>query len=121
MKDYFKVIFNYENVPKVYRKSMEKWFVANRNEVVDLFNNNIDKINKIWESTGEPWSFGDFVEDINPKYVACIRRYLSTSLACINNKHKRFKFAIDDYGDIVGQIKNRPGSKLFITLKKVES
>lgn len=121
MEKYYNVIFNYENVPKFMQKSMRKWFMNNRSKVVHIFNEHIDDINKLWESTGEPYSFGDFIEDINPKYVNYIRKRLAPYLKVINKRFKVFKFRINDVGDIVGYIPLIKKSNLFITLKEFES
>lgn len=121
MEKYYRVIFNYKNVPKFIQKPMSKWFMDNRSEAIRVYNEHINDINEFWKSTGEPYSFGDFIEDINPRYVNCIRKKLAPHLKIINKRFKVFKFRIDDIGDIVGYIPLIKKSNLFITLEEIGS
>jgi hypothetical protein len=67
---------------------MSDWFIKNRHSVVKVFNNHIEEVNKKWELTGEPYSFGDYLEDINPEYVKEIqKRYNRLSMILIKNSY----------------------------------
>ena len=74
MKEICWVYFNYEHIPRFMTNRMSDWFIKNRHSVVKVFNNHIEEVNKKWELTGEPYSFGDYLEDINPEYVKEIQK-----------------------------------------------
>lgn len=121
MKELFKVYYHYENIPAFLRKSMRSWFMCHRNEVVRIFNENIDEINSEWKLSGEPYSYGEFLEDVNPEYVKLVQDKIQPLIdGSINQKHEIFKFKIDEYGDIVCYIPYITNSKLYISFKPVE-
>lgn len=117
---YYRVVYHYENIPKYLYRPMRKWFMKNRSEVVHVYNELIDSVNKEWKSTGELWSFDDFIEDINPEYGKLIQARIQPSVDSINRRFWVFKFKIDRYGDIIGYIPFIKNSKLSITLKEIE-
>ena len=117
----FKVYYHYENIPAFLRKSMRSWFMCHRNEVVRIFNENIDEVNSEWKLSGEPYSYGEFLEDVNPEYVKLVQDKIQPLIdGSINQKHEIFKFKIDEYGDIVCYIPHITNSKLYISFKPVE-
>lgn len=114
----FKVFYHYNNIPKILRKPMTNWFMGHHNAVAKIFNEAIDGVNKEWRKTGEPFSFGEYLEDVNPAYVKYIQNAIQPIIDdAINQKSMVFKFKIDEYGDIVGYIPFINNSKLFISLK----
>ena len=120
-KQLFKAYYHYENIPKILRKSMRNWFMSHRSMVFEIFNENIDGVNSEWELSGEPFSFGEFIEDINPAYVKFMQSTIQPLIDdSINRKMMIFKFKIDEYGDLVGYIPFIKNSKLYITLEQVE-
>ena len=118
---YYTVEYHYENVPSFLHKTMREWFMKNRSDVVAIYNKYIDSVNKEWDLTGEPSSFGDYIEDINPKYVKLIQNRIQPQIDLINNRFMFFKYKIDEYGDIIAYIPFIKNSKLWITLKEIES
>nr|DAR15035.1 MAG TPA: hypothetical protein [Caudoviricetes sp.] len=120
MDKLYKVIFNYDHIPFWVRKEMRNWYMENRNEAVDIFNTLIDSVNKDWKSFDEPSAFGDYVEDLNPMYVDCIRRTIQPKFDELNKTFKKFEYQIDEYGNIIGRIKGKRKSKIYITFKEVE-
>lgn len=117
----FKVYYHYENIPKFLRKSMRTWFINHRSEVVEIFNENIDGVNSEWELSGEPFSYGEFLEDVNPAYIKLVQNTIQPLIDdSINRKTTIFKFKIDEYGDIVGYIPFINNSKLYVSFKPVE-
>lgn len=120
-ESYYTVEYHYENIPSFLHKIMREWFMKNRNDVADIYNKHIDSVNKEWNLTGEPSSFGDYIEDINPKYVKLIQNRIQPRIDLMNNKFTLFKYKIDEYGDIIAYIPFIKNSKLWITLKEIES
>lgn len=118
---YCTVEYHYENIPSFLHKTMREWFMKNRSDVVAIYNKYIDSVNKEWDLTGEPCSFGDYIEDINPKYVKLIQNRIQPQIDLINNRFMFFKYKIDEYGDIIAYIPFIKNSKLWITLKEIES
>ena len=117
----FKVYYHYEKIPIFLRKSMRNWFMNHRSEVVKIFNENINGINSEWNLSGEPYSYGEFLEDINPAYIKLIQNKIQPLVdGYINRKMTIFKFKIDEYGDIVGYIPFINNSKMYVSFKKVE-
>lgn len=117
----FKVYYHYENIPVILRESMRIWFIYHRNEVVEIFNKNIDGVNSEWKLSGEPYAYGEFLEDVNPAYIKLMQNKIQPLIdESVNRKHAIFKFKIDDYGDIVGYIPFITNSKLYISFKQVE-
>ena len=117
----FTVCYHYENIPDLLKKTMSTWFMNHRTEVVKIFNENIDEVNSEWKLSGEPYSYGEFLEDVNPAYVKLIQDKIQPLIDdSINRKSPIFKFRIDEYGDIIGCIPFIEGSKLYVELKPVE-
>lgn len=116
---YFKVFYNYQNVPKFIRKPMRKWYMKNRHDAIEIYHENIDLINDIWGSTGKKFAFGEYLEDLNPDYTFFVKVNMEAYLTELNKKFRWFKYEIDEYGDIVGTIPMIKGSRLRITLEKV--
>lgn len=100
---------------------MGDWFMNHRSEVVKIYNENIDSVNSEWDLSGEPYSFGDFLEDVNPAYIKTIQNTIQPLIDdSVNQKSIFFKFKIDEYGDMVGCIPFISNSKLYISLEEVE-
>lgn len=118
---YAKVHYHFENVPKFMRGFMSNEFMKNRGKVVDIFNTLIDSVNAEWNSTGKPCAFGEFAEDINPEYVKFIQDKIQPFIDVLNKQLKYCRYRIDEVGDIIGFIPFIKKSKLWITLKFVES
>ena len=117
----FKVYYHYENIPKFLRKSIRTWFISHRSEVVKIFNENIDGVNSEWKLSGEPYSYGEFLEDVNPAYIKLVQNTIQPLIDdSINRKTTIFKFKIDEHGDIVGYIPFINNSKLYVSFKPVE-
>lgn len=117
----YEVVYNYENVPKILQKIMSNWFMNHRSAAVKIYNKSIDRVNSEWDLSGEPYSFGDFLEDVNPAYIKTIQNTIQPLIDdSVNQKSIIFKFKIDEYGDIVGYIPFINNSKLYITLKEVK-
>ena len=95
---------------------MRKEFMKNRHVVVEIFNKYIDKVNKEWDLTGEPAALGEYIEDINPKYVKFVQNRIQPFID-VANKHFICKYKIDEYGDLVGYLPFIKNSKLIISLK----
>lgn len=115
----YKVCYHYENIPHFLQKSMSEWFINNRSKVVEIFNGYIDGVNSEWELSGEPYSCGEFSEDINPAYVEFIQNKIQPLIDYyINRKMRIFKFKLDEYANIVGYIPFIKNSKIYITLKQ---
>ena len=118
---YCEVFYHYENIPKFLQKIMRKWYMKNRHEAVLIFHNYIDLVNKEWGLTGEPCSFGEYLEDINPKYAKFVQDKIQPHIDLLNKNYALFKYKIDEYGDLVAYIPVIKNSKLWISLKKIES
>lgn len=117
----FEVTYHFENVPKFMQKIMQRKFMKHRNEVVDVFNDHIDEVNKKWDSIGKPAAFGEYEEDINPEYVDHIRRYIQPEIDVLNKRFLICKYCIDNIGNIVGYLPWIKNSKIYFTMKKIES
>lgn len=100
---------------------MNKWFMKHRGSVVDIYNNHIDAVNKEWDLTGKPAAFGDYLEDINPEYITLIKDKIQPYIDAYNKRFRLFKYEIDEIGDIVAKISFIKNSRLWITLKEIES
>ena len=121
MKSLYAVIYHFENVPKFMQKIMQTEFMKHRNEVVDVFNDHIDEVNTKWDSIGKPAAFGEYTEDINPKYVDHIRKYIQPEINVLNERFPICKYCIDDIGNIVGYLTWIRNSKIYFTLEEIES
>lgn len=120
MDEFYKIVYHYEHVPFQVRKEMRTWYMENRSEAVNIFNALIDSVNDIWDTFGEPATFGDYIEDINPKYSDLIRHVIQPNLDVLNQSFEKFEYLVGEYGDIIGRIKGKRKSKIYITLKEVE-
>ena len=118
---YCKVFYHYENIPKFLQKIMQKWYMKNRHEAVLIYHKYIDLVNKEWHLTGEPCSFGEYLEDINPKYAKFVQDKIQPHIDLLNKNYALFKYKIDEYGDLVAYIPVIKNSKLWISLKEIES
>lgn len=117
----FKVYYHYENIPEILRESMRVWFIYHRNEVVRIFNESIDGVNAEWKLSGEPYAYGEFLEDVNTNYIKLIQDKIQPLIdESVNQKNKIFKFKIDEYGDIISYIPYITDSKLYVSLKPIE-
>lgn len=121
MEFYFKPCYHYKNIPYIMRKKMREWFMNNLNAVVDIFNESIDEVNNEWNLTGKPAAFGDCLEDINPEYTDFIKSRIQPKIDVYNRNFIMFRYEIDEYGDIVATIPFIRNSRLWTTLKEIES
>lgn len=117
----FTVTYHFENVPRFMQKIMQMEFMKHRNEIVDVFNDCIDEVNEKWSLTGKPAAFGDYEEDINPEYVSYIRRHIQPKIDTLNKRFPICKYRIDEIGNIVGYLPWIKNSKIYFTMKEVES
>lgn len=117
---YFKCFYHYENIPKIMFKSMKKWFMKNRQEAVDIFREHIGLVNNEWRLTSKPFTFGEYLEDINPEYIMFVQNKIQPHLDLFNKHFMLYEYKIDEYGDLVGHVKLLKNSKLWITLKEIE-
>ena len=118
----FKACYHYENIPTFLREHMRDWLINCRIDAVRVFNECIDEVNSKWESTGEPYSYGEFLEDVNPSYIELIQNSIQPLIDKYVNRYMTiFKFKIDEYGDIVGYIPFIDNSKMYVSFRRVES
>lgn len=122
MTEYYGINFHFESVPKMLQEKLSGIFMKYRNEVVEIFNRYIDKVNRDFDKTGKPCALGDFAEDLNPEYVEFINDRIQPHIDDFNDRYpfKYFmRFKLDECGDIVGYIPGIKDSKIWITLKEV--
>lgn len=117
----FEVTYHFTNIPIFMQKIMQTEFMNHRNEVVDIFNDHIDEVNKEWCLTGKPAAFGDYEEDINPEYVEFIKKRIQPAIDVANRYFPICKYRIDSIGDIVGYLPMVKDSKIYFTMKKIET
>ena len=116
-----KVTYHFTNVPIFMREAMQSEFMKHRNEVVDIFNGRIDEVNKEWSQTGKPAAFGDYEEDINPEYVELIKKRIQPAIDVANQHFPICKYRIDSIGNIVGYLPMVKKSKIYFTIKEIET
>ena len=112
------VNFHLENMPEIsdtFRNIIISEFVSCREEFVKVFNVKIGEVNDIWDRTGKPATFGEYLEDINPEYIELIRKYFTDDLNRINKKHF-IKCYISKYGDVEGNLPPFGDSRIYATL-----
>ena len=95
--------------------------MKNRSEVVAVYNELIDSINLEWRLTGKPTMLGEYIEDINPEYSKLIQNRVQPYVDAINKHFTIYKYRIDEHGDITAHITFIKNSKLWISLKELES
>ena len=113
---YFKVFYHFEKVPRFMQKYMREEFMKHRSEVVRIFQEHIDGVNDEWTLTGKEFAFGEYIEDINLVYDR-IQPFIDVA----NKLFPYCKYKIDEYCDIVGYLPFIRKSKLWISLKEIES
>ncbi len=113
------VDFCYENIPNILSNLVYKAFMNHRNEVVQVFNDHIDEVNKIWDCTGKQCSFGDYAEDINPEYVKFIYDNIQPSIDSINKRFWLCRYRIDEIGNLIGYVPFIKKSKMWLEITKV--
>lgn len=126
---YYKPNVHIENIEKyktldndTVKDSIKEIFLKFRNTYVDLFNSKIDEINKAWDKIGEPASFGDYIEDINPKYSKIIKETIQPLFDEMNAKlHLPLLFYVTDYGDIEAKLNIIQDITMYMTLEEVEA
>ena len=114
---YVKVHFHYERIPKIMQNHVGKAFMENRSEVVQIFNELIDAVNKEWDITGKPCAFGEYLQDINPEYANFIRKKIQPSIDSINKRFILCRYKIDKYGALVGYVPFIRRSRIWIGLE----
>lgn len=115
---YFKAEYRYTNIPKFLQEFVARKFMQHRSEIVELFNSKIDEVNTYYKSTGKSFAFGDYEEDINPEYVACIRRYIQPLFDEANKRFCICRYSLGEYGEIVGYVPFIRNSKIELFLIK---
>lgn len=110
------VQYHFEKVPFNRRALLQDEFMKNRNVVVRIFNAHIDEVNNEWDLTGKPATFGDYLEDINPEYVAFIKDRIQPFIDEFNKSSEHCWYDIDEYGDIIGRLPFNEDSRIWITL-----
>ncbi|MCM1090091.1 MAG: hypothetical protein NC413_04560 [Muribaculum sp.] len=118
---YFKVFYHFEKVPRFMRKRMREEFMKNRSKVVRIYHEHIKAVNDEWALTGKEFAFGEYIEDINPEYSKLVYNRIQPFLDVANKSFPYCKYKIDQYCDIVGYLPFIKKSKLWITLKEIES
>lgn len=107
---------------KLFERRKEEYrhiYMDQYNYFVDIFNDNIDETNRRFEALGEPACFGDYVEDVNPNYVAMIRDDMLKYFAPMNAKTKVFNYEIGKYGQIIGRFKRFPEFTVEMVMEEV--
>lgn len=118
---YFKVFYHFKKLPRFMRKRMKKEFMKNRNEVARIFREHIKAVNDEWNLTGKEFAFGEYIEDINPEYSKLVYDRIQPFIDAANKLFPYCKYKINEYCDIVGYLPFIKKSKLWITLKEIES
>ncbi|WP_290235355.1 MULTISPECIES: hypothetical protein [Bacteroides] len=118
---YFKVFYHFEKVPRFMQKYMREEFMKHRSEVVRIFQEHIDGVNDEWTLTGKEFAFGEYIEDINPEYSKLVYDRIQPFIDVANKLFPYCKYKIDEYCDIVGYLPFIRKSKLWISLKEIES
>lgn len=113
---FYKIVYNYERVPKFLQKSMAEWFMKHRSKVVNIYNEHISKINSEYDSLGKSIADGDNEWGINAEYGRFVRSKMRPHLRSINKQFIIFQYDIDDIGDIIAYVKGIKNSKLYIEL-----
>lgn len=117
---YFKAEYRYTNIPKFLQELVARKYMENRCKVVELFNSKIDEVNEHYESTGKPFAFGEYEEDINPEYVACIRKYIQPLFDEANKHFYVCRYMLGEYGQIIGYVPFIRNSKIELFLKPLD-
>ena len=120
-EEYFKVFYHFEKVPRFMQKYMREEFMKHRSEVVRIFQEHIDGVNDEWTLTGKEFAFGEYIEDINPEYSKLVYDRIQPFIDVANKLFPYCKYKIDEYCDIVGYLPFIRKSKLWISLKEIES
>lgn len=113
---FYKIVYNYERVPKFLQKSMAEWFMKHRSKVVNIYHEHISKIKSEYDSLGKPVVDGDNEWSINTEYGRFIRSKMRPHFRSINKQFIIFQYDIDDIGDIIAYVKGIKNSKLYIEL-----
>ncbi len=117
---YYRIHPHFENIPSFMQNIMWNAYLKHREEAVNIYNELIDEVNKQWNLTGEPAAFGDYAEDVNPKYIKLLRDKIQPRINVLNKHLLLCKYCIDDIGDIVGYIPWICNSKIYLTLEHVK-
>lgn len=125
-KDYdvvtYKARFHTENVPKLLQEGAKKEFMKARNVCASIFNDIIGDVNKKWDRTGKPASFGPYYEDINPEYVEFISEQIQPRFDEVARRLLlRVWIRFDKYGDLVGYIPQFRDSKIWVDFEPYKS
>lgn len=120
-KDYETVVYNayfhFENVPKWIRPTVRGMYWEARNICAKIFNDRIDEINQQFEQTGEPFAFGPYLEDMNPKYGDLISKTLKPEFDyALTHRGSLIRIRLE-YGDMIGYIPALKGSKIWVDFK----
>ena len=111
---FYKIVYNYERVPKFLQKSMAKWYMIHKSKVVNVYKEHISEINSEYDLLGKPIVVGGNQWGINPEYGRFVRLKMRPYLRPINKQFVIFQYDIDDIGDIIAYVKGIKNSKLYI-------
>lgn len=125
------VNYHFDNIEKYplldldsFKTELGKIYLHYRNVFADIFNSKINDINEAWDETGEPPSFGDYAEDVNPKYVEFIKDRLDDDFKEANDRIKAegcmLEFYLDDICDIRARIIGFEDVSIWINIKLME-
>lgn len=126
---YYKAHVHIENIEKydtlnndTFKDAVKGVFLAYRNTYADLFNSKIEEINKAWDKVGEPASYGDYIEDINPNYVNIMVEKVQPLFDEMNEKLRLpILFYVNEYGDIGARLNIIKDVTMYMTLEEVNA
>lgn len=114
------VNYHYENVPMWIRPIIKGGiFMDRRHLAVKAIDGLYEKINKEWDKTGKPTSFGSYLEDINPEYEAFINEHVQPVLDEKLNRGRVFRMISGKYGDLEMTIFGLKNSRIWIDLTPI--
>lgn len=129
MEQLYKINMHFDNIDKYYHHSRPMveiiytaYFNQSYNDVVKIFNDNVDLANYTWSQTGKQTAFGKYIEDINPEYVECLRQSMKTAFDLYNATSKVnsvIRYEIDDYGCIRAYMTKHPDVKIWFDMTPV--
>lgn len=120
-KDYetvvYKAYFHFENVPEWIQSTVRDMYWKARNICTPIFNDRIDEINRQFEQTGEPFAFGPYLEDMNPKYGKLMSETLEPEFDRVLTRNGSLIRIRLEYGDMIGYIPALKESKIWVDFK----
>lgn len=116
MEQYYKVYYNYENVPTVLKPVIRMLYIKYRSEAVKAVNGMYSELNSEWDKTGKDAGFGPYLEDINPEYEQFINSHVQPIIDRRVNKNRIFRIVSGRYCDLEMTVKGIKGSRVWIDL-----